>query len=542
MVTRVAVPFNVDLLELTPQKLRGMRPVTKLDIFDGVGGNFSEDGLFSISIFGKVGDERRSTRFSYIDIKVQVFHPIIHRTLINLKRLYGGIIAGTEYALWNPEISDFERADPINGKTGFSYFVEHWENIAFEETKSTSREQNILLLKKYKGARAMTSKIVVMPAGLRDLEVDAIGRIREDEINNVYRKLLSVANTISDASIRNNPELINTARNSLQQTFNELYEIIESMVEGKKKLLMGKWASRRIMNGTRNVITAMDTSTPYLGADGAVDFNNTIIGLYQALKATLPVSIYHIRNGFLSKVFTSPGAPVHLVNKQTLKGEEVHLRPEYFDRWMTVEGVEKVITAFGEESMRHKPLEIEGRYLALIYKGPDGTFKIIRDIDELPEGRSRSDVAPLTFCELLYLSCYQQLNKYPIFVTRYPVTGVGSIYPSKMYIKTTIHGEIRRELGEDWTPTDKSHTAYQFPQAGGSFVNSLVPHPARLDGLGADFDGDTGSGNATYSDESIAEVNHYFTQKRAYVGTDGRLIASANISTVALVMHNLTGD
>lgn len=540
---RSDIPFNVELLELTPQKLQGLKPVRVLDIFDGVSGNFHEDGLFSVSIFGKVGDERRSMRYSYIDIKVSIFHPVIHRALVSLKRLYGGIIAGSEYALWNEELSDFERSDPLNGKTGFAYFVQHWEKIKYEETKSTSREQKILLINKYKGkGGAMLNKVVVMPAALRDLEVDESGRVREDEINTLYRKLLSIANTISDAAARTAPEIINTARYSLQQTFNELYETIESMIEGKKKLLMGKWASRRIMNGTRNVITAMDTSTAYLGAPGSVGFNNTVVGLYQALKTVLPVSIYHIRNGILSKIFTAPGAPVRLVDKTSLKAKEVSLKPQYFDRWMTVEGVEKIISSFAEESIRHKSVEIEGHYLALIYKGPDGTFKIIHDIDEVPADRSRKDVKALTFCELLYLSCYSVLNKFPIFVTRYPVTGVGSIYPSKMYVRTTIKSEVRRELDEGWMPMDDQHVAYSFPVKDGAFINSLVPHSAKLVRLGADFDGDTASGNVTYSDESIAEVDKYLSQKRAYVGTDGKLTSSTNVSTVALVLHNLTGD
>lgn len=539
---RSSVPFNVDLLELTPAKLQGIKPVRVLDIFDGASGNFHEDGLFSISIFGKVGDERRSMRVSYIDIKVPIFHPIIHRTLVSLKRLYGGIIAGSEYALWNDEISDFERSDPINGKTGFQYFTQYWEQIKFEETRSTSREQNILLINKYKGkGRAMLDKVVVMPAGLRDLEVDASGRIREDEINTFYRKLLSIANTISSASVKSNPEQINTARNSLQQTFNQLYETIESMIEGKKKLLLGKWASRRIMNGTRNVITAMDTSAPYLGAPGTVKFNNTVIGLYQALKASLPISIYHIRNSFLPKVFPAVDAPAKLVNKITLKSEEVRLKPEYFDRWMTVEGLEKVITSFSEESVRHKPLEIEGHYLALIYKGQDGTFKIIQDIDEVPADRSRKDVKALTFCELLYLAVYREINKFPIFVTRYPITGMGSIYASKVFVKTTIKAEVRKQLDEAWSPMDESYTAYEFPKDG-PFVNSLVPHSAKLARMGADFDGDTGSGNITYSDESVQEVDKFLAQKRAYVGPDGRLMSSTNVSTVSLVLYNLTGD
>jgi hypothetical protein len=336
--------------------------------------------------------------------------------------------------------------------------------------------------------------------------------------------------------------MVNTARYSLQQTFNELFETIENMIEGKKKLLMGKWASRRIMNGTRNVITSMDTSTTYLGAPGAVGFNNTVVGLYQAMKAALPVTLFHVRNGFLSKVFTAVEAPTNLVNKKTLKAEPVQLKPTYFDRWMTGEGLERVITSFRDEGIRHKPLEIDGHYLGLIYKGPDGTFRLMQDIDELPPTRDRKDVHPLTFCELLYLSLYQVLNKYPVFVTRYPVTGVGSIYPSLLFVKTTIKGEQRQELGSDWAPMGPGHVAYEFPLAGTPFVNSLVPHSAHLAPMGADFDGDTASANVTYSDESVAEVMAYLTKKRAYVGTNGKLLYSTNVSTVQLVLHNLTSD
>lgn len=531
------VPFNVSILQLTEKKLVGVRPVTKLDIFDGATHNFDDGGLFSVSIFGKVGDERRSQRFSFIDIKAPIFHPVIYRALAQLKRLYAAIMAGTEYAVWNPELRDFERSNAVVGRTGFAFFLEYWRLIDFGDTKSMSRFQNVTLLKKFMDV-ALTSKVIVMPAGMRDVEMDG-GRVQMDEINTLYRKLLSIANTVPESAVKSSPEVINTARYNLQLTFNQLYEMLENMIQGKKKLLMGKWASRRIQDGTRNVITAMDTSTPYLGAPDSVGFNNTVIGLYQLLKAARPIAMFHIRNGFLAKVFFEVGRPVRLVNKKTLRMEEVTLKPQSYDRWMTNEGIEKVITSFSEEELRHKPLEIEGYYLGLIYKGPDGTYKMFQDIGEVPIDRSRKDVTPITFCELLYLSTFPYINNLPLFVTRYPVTGVGSIYPSKAYVKTTIKSEVRRELDENWQPA--SNVAYQFPITGGAFINSLVPHSAKLGRLGADFDGDTASGNVTYSDESINEVNEFLTKKRAYVGTDGTFMSSIDVSTVALVMHNLTG-
>lgn len=534
------VPFNVSLLDLTPAKLANLRPVKVLDIFDGATQDFAEDGLYSTIIFGKVGDERRSLRFSYIDIKISIFHPIIWRCLNDLKRMYGGILSGHEYAVWNPEISDFVKSTPLEGETGFDFFVRHWEKIDFSQTDSVRRETSIEVIKKYQ-KMALTDKVIVMPAGMRDIEIDG-GRIKEDEINTFYRKILSISNTIQPAAVKQNPEILNRARFSLQREFNKLYDYLENLIQGKSKLLMGKWASRRIQYGTRNVITSMNTSVRKLGDPGNIGINDTVVGMYQHLKGITPITIYNLRQGFLSKVFSATDIPAKLVNVKTLHQEEVRLDATHFDRWMTDEGLEKILSAFGTKSIRHLPLMIEGRYLGLIYKGPDMTFRLMQDIDELPEGLDKKYVHPLTLTELLYVSTYRIANNYPVMVTRFPITGLGSIYPSMGYMKTTIKDEVRKELGDDWQPLGDGYVAYSFPVHMENFLDSLVIHPAKLGGLGADFDGDTCSANYLYTDESIKEIQKFLNSRQAYIGTNGRFLASADVSTVALVTYNLTKD
>lgn len=486
MAENLDIPFNIYLLELTPARLFKQKPVKALDIFDGPSRNLHEDGLFSQSIFGRPGSDERRTRFSYIDIKTTIFHPVIYRTLCSLKRFYGGILSGAEYAKWDPVAQDFVRASPIEGRTGFAFFLQHWKDIKFEPTKSTTRDFSIKLIKKY-ADKALTQYIVVGPAALRDIEIDG-GRIKEDEINTFYRKLLSISNTISEATIRQNPEIINIARFNLQLTFNQLYDYLERMVDGKSKLILGRWASRRVANGTRNVLTSIDSTSPVMGREDQVTVNHTMLGLYQFIKAILPVAQFHVRNGFVSKVFLEVNAPVSLVNQKTLEAEHVTLGPEHYDRWMTQDGIESIFNAFAEESIRHRPIEVDGRWLGLIYKGPDQTYRIFQDIRELPEGFDRKYVSPLTLAELIYLSIYEVANKYPILVTRYPIAGVGSIYPSMPYLKTTVKAEIRRELREDFTPypNDSGPVAYQFPITGLAFFNTEGPHPIKLAGLTAD--------------------------------------------------------
>lgn len=534
------LPFNVEIMKVDQQLLVTLKPVTSMDFYENVGGDLHEDGLFSISIFGRIGDEMRDKKFSFIDIKTQVFHPIIYQALIRLKGLYRGILAGNEYAVWDPELKDFVRSDDLRGQTGFQFFVDHWNEINFRGNKSSIRDARIQLIEKYRD-RALTDKILVMPAGLRDIEVGEDGRVVVGDINTYYRKILAISRTIASSEHVNASRVLNLPRHTMQLTFNEIYSTIEMMLSGKRGFLQNKWGSRRIFNGTRNVITAMDTSTEYLGGPNAPKYTDTIVGLYQASKGMLPVTIHFLRTRYLADIFSVGDGQANLIDPTTLKGETVKLALDTYDRWTTVEGLEKVVSSYGEQTLRNKPVMLDGYYLALIYIGPDKTFRIFHSIDELPEGLDRAHVRPINLVELIYLSGYRDWNNYVGFVTRYPVTGIGSCYPTTLYVKTTIVGEMRRELGPDWQPLDDS-IALEFPTYSPlAYLDSLVISPSRLAGLGADFDGDTASLNIIYGDESMAEIKHYLNSPEAYVDPRGGLRASANVDTVALVLRNMTG-
>jgi hypothetical protein len=373
------------------------------------------------------------------------------------------------------------------------------------------------------------------------MEVGPDGRPREDEINALYRDLLSVSNTISDVAVRANPELIDRARFKLQTTFNNIYAHFERLIYGKKKLIQGKFSSRRIMNGSRNVITALPLKIDRLGDPKVSGFNDTTVGLFQLIKNLLPITLFQLRNGWLAQVFPGLGQAANLVDKKTFKRVQVQLPPEYYNRYRTNEGLEKVINAFRDDSIRDKAVEIKDHFIGLIYKGPGGTFRIFGDIDELPEKFSRDDVYPLTFCELIYLSGYRVWNKYPSTTTRYPVTGAGSIYPTMPYVKTTVQAERRMELNQHWEPMGEDYIAVEFPIPG-PYMNAMSPHPAKLAKLDADHDGDMMTLTTCYSVEAIKQAKAFFKSRRAYIGTDGRFLSSTSVFITDLVMHNLTGD
>lgn len=479
------LPFNVDILDQRKFDRLDIKPVKVMDHFDGGTTNFHEDGLFSISIFGRVGDDNRDLKVSYIDIKTTIFHPLIYQSLIRLKGLYKEIMSGKRYAKWDDDAKDFIPCSDIEGDTGYHFFVRHWKDIEFRESKSVTRMDRIKLIEKYKD-RALGNRVAVIPAGLRDLQVDESGRVSEDEINGLYRNLIGISNTIGDGTDYG-AEILNVPRHSLQLKFNEIYSLVEKMLTGKKGFLQNKWGSRRVFDGTRNVISSMDTSSGDMTAPNHPSINDTPIGLYQTARGALPLTRYLILNGWVGEAFSVGNGSAYLVDKKSLKRELVELSPESYDRWTTQEGVDKIVSSYAEDSIRNRPIDIEGRYLGLIYIGPDMTFKIFGDIDELPEHLDRDHVHPLTLCQMLYLSGYKRWNSLVALITRYPVTGLGSVYVSKVFVKTTVVSEMRTELGVDWEVLGDDHIALEFPTyTPDSHYNSLGIYPGFLEGLGGD--------------------------------------------------------
>lgn len=532
-------PFNVWLLSLTKETLRFLKPTLSQDIFEGSTQIPHPEGLFSIEIYGRMGEESRDTTFSYIPLGATILHPLVFRTLGRLKSLYRDIMLGTKFATWDETAKDFVASNPIDGRTGYSFFMEHYLELEFKTNRSEARQLRVDLLNKFR-KEALTENILVIPAGIRDLEIRD-NRVAQDEINDYYRSLLSVSNIFKGVAGTKEDPVFDTSRKSAQLAFNAVYDYLENMISGKKGLIQAKWARRSVFNGTRNVLSAMDTSCAVLGDARAVKATQTQVGYYQLMKAALPVTQFELKNGWLSRVF-SGGDTVYLTDPDTWGAVRVDLSVDSIDRWDTMEGLEKVITSFEKPSNRNKAIKIEGHYLGLIYVDKY-RFRIFNDINDLPEGFSRDNVHPLTLAQLLYISVNKRLETIYGFITRYPVTGAGSIYPSHLYGLTTDNATRKIPLDESWQPMDEEYRVLEFPSAdpADKWNDTMVPHLIMLAGLGADFDGDTGSVTAVYSPEATAECVDYLGTKRAWVDSNGGLLVNLDLPAVELVLHNITG-
>jgi len=515
----------------------GLRQVKVMDVMQGMTKNFHPDGLYSIETFGRVGDRRRSRTFAYIDLQLGVFHPVYFKALTDLKGLYGEILASREYAVFDYKTKDFVKSDPVHGQTGFSFFLEHFKDLTFESRPSPKRTYNIRLIEKHRDAPFM-EKLLVMPAGLRDYVVDADGKPSEDEINTLYRRVIGLSKMLSNISIDGNQQYLDNSRYNLQIAVNAIYDYIVSLLEGKGKLIQGKWARRSIENSTRNVITPYVPTVRSKDDPQMVRTDQTVVGLYQYMRTIMPRAIHSVREGFLSEVFPGPNSPAVVTDPSTLESVQVPLDPSYYDEWMTNEGLEKLMAKFKIKDLRHEPIKLGDYYMGLCYLGPDGTFKLIQGIDEIPEGRDPKDVTPITPAILFYTSLYKESPRVPGIVTRYPITGYGSVYPAYIYLKTTIRGEVRTELGYDWSVTD--NVAPEFPIKGEYFFDALSPATQHLGRLGADYDGDTCSLTCFLVDESYDEIQTLMHSREYYVNVDGTMAFGSGNDVLNLVLANIS--
>lgn len=535
-------PLNIDILIPTDTMLTAVGQIKVLDIFEGgsknamTQKNFHPEGLFSVQTFGKVGEERRNRAYGYIDLKFSVLHPIIYRALVDTKALYGDIMSGKKYARFDKELQDFVPADVTDGDTGYMFFTRQIDKIKFEERPSAAREMNIKMITKFRN-RLGYDKLIVLPAGLRDYSVDDNGKPTEDQINGMYRRILSIASVLETIDPKLNIENLDSARFNMQKAVNEVYDYLIDTMDGKSKLIQGKVVARKIVNSTRNVITSNVSKVRKLHDPLAPNGNQTVVGIHQYMRAVLPLAIKKVRDNLMSQIFPGPNTPMVMVNKKTWKRELVPLDHELYDEWMTYEGLEMNMARFKEESIRHDPLETRDHFFALVY-ADEGQFRVFNDIDELPSNFDKANVHPMTLAEAFYISVYDTAEQTAGFVTRYPVAGYGGIYPSFTYLRSTSKSKALVQLDQNWERTDS--LAKCFPILGESFFDSMSPAREHLPRLVADFDGDMCSYTCVWTEDANKEIADLLNSASYYVGVDNTMAFTADDDVVALVLASMT--
>lgn len=500
--------FNIDLIIDFDPKTMLLQPIKSLQVFEPSSTVFKRDGLFSLSIFGPLGSAQRNRTLAYIDLNISILHPLVYRHFCNLKSLYLDIMASKAYVKFDTKIKDFVLSKPEEGgQTGYHYFITHMEQIEFNDNNSEERKHRIQLIKKYGKKDKMITKWLVLPAGMRDYTVSEDGRPSKDEINDFYTGLIATSNMLANSRVaEDNIDLFDAVRFKLQRSVLEIYSYIENMLDGKSKFIQGKWAKRSIAYGTRNVITPSLNDITNLDSKHKVTINHSTLGLYQYLKAIFPITVNKIKGRFLNYIFKPDTPKASLVNKDTLRFEEVDVDIKVRDSWLSSEGINIILNKFILDDTLRSPVKIQDHYALLLYD-LDKEIRVIRSNDQITEDMDKSKLRPITYVEMFYIAIYDCVDKYPGFFTRYPVTGLGSIYPSKVYLKTTTKGRlvtVYDGVYEEEMP--------EFPILKEEFTKSMSPNFTKLKQLDGDYDGDSIIGNIYWRfNKNIYKKNNFLS-------------------------------
>lgn len=538
---KVTTAFNIRLLDANSQRLQILPQITSGDVIAQIGTrNLHPEGLYSTEFFGEIGSRERSERFAYIKLNTTIIHPYVFNSLKKLKSLYTEIILSTNegYAIWDPLTKDFIKstADDPKAQRGMSFFLRYFKQLDFKSTESVRRDVRISNVTN--SPSAILSNLMVIPAGMRDIRFNQeTGQIEEEEINNFYKSVIFLANNITTNLSGSESALLDAYRREIQLKVNQIYDTLKEMIDGKKKIIQSQWGGRNIYNSTRNVIVPLNSTAEVLGDSRSPSINQSFIGLYQAMKMYLPMTIHNLKQRYFPFVFNGMGGPARLINPKTLQLEEIHLHPDTEDLWVSNEGLEKIITYYKNRNVRRKPVKIDGYYFGLIYVDEE-KYSFIHHLGNLPQGWDKKQVRPITWMELFYLSSAMEWYDKTLTNTRYPVAGMGSIYPTKAYVKTTNHSTHKVEY-QDGIKTDRF--AREYPDLTDlSDFNAMAISSNRLKAAGGDFDGDMMSAIGLYGQNAEQELHAYFGRRESIIGPNGKHTDSVVTEVVTRTFASLT--
>lgn len=471
--------FNIDIIAPSDADVKYLGEIVNPNIFESSTNRFDRAGLFSTDIFGQVGSQARNTTLGYIDLKLKILHPFVFQNLCTLNSKYEDIISGKTRAKLDRDKWDL--VEDKNGETGYTFFLSVLPRIRFSDNNSNERKYKIDLVRKYAKDEYMFNKFIVLPAGLRDYRVDESGQPVEDEVNTLYRRVLAVTALLKTIKIQDsNLYQLDPIRYKLQKSVNAVFEHFLNLLNGKYSFIQDKWSKRSIVNGTRNVLTPVPYKITKLDKT-KITTNHSVCGLYQYIKAIAPITMNRVKSMFINKFLSPNSSTATLVDPKTMKTSLVNIKVNKRDEWLSMEGLNRIMNKMKQSDLRFEPVEIDGYYLQLLYdNGRD--IILFNDTKDIPNDLEKGFIRPITYIELFYIAIYDIKDKYPGFITRYPVISLGGTFPCRVYVKTTFKARtvnitlngIKKEIEE-------------YPILGEECMESVSMATTHIARAGADF-------------------------------------------------------
>jgi len=493
---------------------KSLQQVTN-SVYFNLGSNPTSDGLFSYDIFGEIGSDRRKRQYAYIDLKQPFIRPIFYKMFTSMNRKLEDLFNGSKFFKLN-DLGELE--EDVNGETGISFFYRNYEKFKFKETGSNTRENNLALLKKTTKAEIFTSKLIVIPAYLRDFNPSSAsgGRIADvDKINDFYSIIIRNTENLKKTLGFGSDLIFSSTESNIQKNLNNIFDYLSEYMAHKTGLINKSLLGKSVDYVTRSVITTNRFNFNKWD-ENPIPFGSTGIPLSQCVALFYPFFLKWI-NDFVDeyvKEFT------HFTDKE---GNEVLIK--------------NIKQQFNDEKIKKN---IINAYI----KDPEHRFDSIKIEDD------KGNKYPLkvfyknlkrnfTKTDLLYLAAVDVLADKHVYITRDPVTSRQSIYPSRIAIQTTV--ETTPMQIEDRYLKNYPKIIPDYPVPESSFKDSVTFNASVTEALGADFDGDSVPIRGVFTVEANLEAEKFILSKSMIVNDNGESVRGPRIEVIQ-TLFSLTRD
>ena len=494
------------------------------------------DGLLSNEIFG-ITREDRSTIFAYIDLGTEFMHPLLYKSWCRMDGTVKSVLSEATNYKFNEETGKF--VEDKDGETGLEYLKKVISTKHLKKTDSDKRNKRIEFIERYKD-KLFIKKLIIIPAGFRDVDTESSGQVGVGEINKLYNTILRDANALKeseDYGLTLNGMLRFRIQENIMKVYNWFIfgkdpvtgqEAQASGLSRKLGLIRRAGMKKSFDWGSRLVICTQNLRKEKLSD---IDIKIDEIGVpLAALCANLfPFMLFHIRQWFENAF--SDNEMLLAMNSKTRKKERV-----YLDDWRMVysdDRIKKELDRF-MHGMSNRFIAVEAPIKApknfqgyMMFKGThvdseEAAKKYFENIDNQVTENLDVTERELTWCDIIYWAALESSRDKMALVTRFPVDSYWNQFPAKIKVISTIETTPMIVNGKFYPNYPVINPEDINKNSSNKFIDVALPNNVRLDSIGGDFDGDTISVKIPYSIEANEELRRAIESKKHYISLGGK--------------------
>jgi hypothetical protein len=294
---------------------------------------------------------------------------------------------------------------------------------------------------------------------------------------------------------------------------------------------------------SRLVISAAELKAP-TAADIKVDFDHSAIPLYSAMGQFRDFVMFHVRRFFENEFMGAETYPV-----RTKDGTVKYIKPEAPEIAFSDDRVKQEMDRFLRGyNNRFVPIQIP-------IEGTDEVYWMAFKGQGVAPGEGTKNPSPLyqrrlTWCDVFYMATVEATKDKHVLITRFPIDSFSNQITTKILVSSTKETEPMYVENEFYKYYPKIRESDIGKDTSNSFVDTLQLSNLYLDGMGADFDGDTVTCKGVYTNEANDELEQFMNSKENFINfgctslrtTGSDVIQSLYALTKVLSSSTLTPD